>query len=626
MSSRRKSFIPCMVRETVDLAAETFKDDDDEQSSFCVLQRHNSGEREDCPPSEGPFHILYRCTVCSFSATSSETLSYHNTTQHPDRRFKQIKLNESVLQEPEGAGDDPPRVPASSSVAEDTGNISETQAQVDSHLESLMLKDDIRAVSVNGTIIIPEPMCHVTPLLRRPPNLSTTPTLAVPLYTNKYNPDLDGNSMLMASFNRFPYPTHAELSWLTADSKHPEEQIRVWFTTQRLKQGITWSPEEVEEARKTLFNGCVWPPQHTSPSPHKLSRSDSHVTGTAGSRTLKRSLQTPLLMSDIKRTVCESLFTMPAPVFPERKRSSSASFLASHFKIPAVASREKAPMVPSKEKVRVERPAAVPNQRLPLIASTNLKRSAVLQQMNSYKNKRNDVSLPSHVSRPTIIQSPRFPDAAFESLRPSPTFTCSSSRSDVRERSVPAHFPLLERVKGKSSGQMKLLEESFQRNSFPSFNEVDHLTSTSGLSGEEIESWFLERRALRDDLEQALLNSMGCRKDSESTSLLKNVCVQTPWPVVLHKGFAHTDVARRFRAPSSGFLEQEMFGEQNGCSRGKLLAEENVKANSPEMEEDRFHRMPSQRWPDVNAGEGPLGGGDGCLWRCNAVAIDTDSR
>lgn len=71
------------------------------------------------------------------------------------------------------------------------------------------------------------------------------PKIAVPLNTTKYNPSLDENLTLISSFNKFPYPTHAELSWLTAASKHPEEQIKVWFTTQRLKQGISWSPEEV---------------------------------------------------------------------------------------------------------------------------------------------------------------------------------------------------------------------------------------------------------------------------------------------------------------------------------------------------------------------------------------------
>ncbi|CAL8299710.1 unnamed protein product [Lota lota] len=108
---------------------------------------------------------------------------------------------------------------------------------------------------------------HVTPLLQRPPNFSAVPKIAVPLNTTKYNPSLDSNQTLMSSFSRFPYPTHAELSWLTAASKHPEEQIKVWFTTQRLKQGITWSPEEVEEARKKMFNGSIPPAHHTFSAP-----------------------------------------------------------------------------------------------------------------------------------------------------------------------------------------------------------------------------------------------------------------------------------------------------------------------------------------------------------------------
>lgn len=599
MASRRKSFIPCVVRDTLDhmdvldesVLLPTLKDGDEDNEN-----PQNFRERED-----SSFNMLYTCTVCSFSANNSETFSCHNTAQHPDKSlnsFQQTKLeNRSVLL----TSSDLPLAPGGTSGAEDSRKRrTETEAQADSPPESVMLKDEIRAVSVNGTIIIPEPMCHVTPLLQRPPNLSSTPTLAVPLYTNTYNPDLDSNSTLMASFTRFPYPTHAELSWLTAASKHPEEHIRVWFTTQRLKQGITWSPEEVEEARKKLFNGT---------SPHKRSRLNGHS-----------SLQTPLQRSSeiFKRRpvekLCESLRVMPPPpLFPENKTSSSAFFVASHFKIPAVASKNKIPV-------------ACPKQRLPLtpIVSTNLKRSAVLQPVNSVsdtsnKIKCNDVSLPSaRVGRSTVIQTPCFPATGFESLRSSSTCSrgLNGSTADVLAVMERSQFPLLERVKGKSPEQMKLLEESFLRNGFPSFNEVKHLTTSTRLSREEIESWFLERRALRDDLEQALLNSMGSSHMAHkyadafgSTSLLgRNVFVQTRWPIESQKGFAYTDFGRLFRDRrldgSSGFLEQEdMFGEQNKCrtadvSKGRLL----TKPNSSEIEE-RYTRMLNQRWPDGNAGD-----------------------
>lgn len=39
-------------------------------------------------------------------------------------------------------------------------------------------------------------------------------------------------------------------------------------------------------------------------------------------------------------------------------------------------------------------------------------------------------------------------------------------------KAVPSHFPLLERVKGKSSEQLKALEESFQRSGAPTNAEI----------------------------------------------------------------------------------------------------------------------------------------------------------
>ena len=42
----------------------------------------------------------------------------------------------------------------------------------------------------------------------------------------------------------------------------------------------------------------------------------------------------------------------------------------------------------------------------------------------------------------------------------------------VVARAVPSHFPLLERVKGKSSEQLTALEESFQRSSQPTDEDL----------------------------------------------------------------------------------------------------------------------------------------------------------
>lgn len=81
-----------------------------------------------------------------------------------------------------------------------------------------------------------------------------------------------------------------------------------------------------------------------------------------------------------------------------------------------------------------------------------------------------------------------------------------------QKSSVLTQFPLLERMKGKTAEQLKILEENFLRNSFPTQSDVDNLAGTTRLSPQEIDSWFVERRALRDNLEQALLNSMGTKR------------------------------------------------------------------------------------------------------------------
>ncbi|XP_016308847.1 zinc fingers and homeoboxes protein 2-like [Sinocyclocheilus anshuiensis] len=773
MSSRRKSSNPCVLRATsftaedsveTDVLAKTvlgryspvpltadenctsLNDKEEEQSEGGSASEQNFRYHK----SEGPVSTLYLCTICNFSTNKSDSLSCHNKVQHPgESRFKvrHIKLDsQSILEqtiESENEGylpdiiyDSGLFVDSSNQEDEETGktpmensSILEKGLDVEKELDSPVLKDEIRAVRVNGTIIIPEPTSHVTPLLQRPPNLSTSPTIAVPIHTTKYNPILDSNVSLITSFSQFPYPTHAELSWLTAASRHPEDQIKVWFTTQRLKQGITWSPEEVEEARKKMFNGSIapahqickiWPAPFGEPlNPcqatchgfgqtslaSNITTDRSPTTCTPGiatavrqAQTLKRTLGTPLLASEVKRPTGdpkESLCMPPPPAPPpdrlaiasspglsETRTSSPDSLVASDMKRPVAAHfvppKGKPPMAQSKEKIPVAFPSELPKERLPLspIVSTNLKRSVIDQQMSNHtstssfvaKNKfGNGVTMPlapavatPQESKPMIMQTPSAvplsssptPVLQCESIEPSaaPAFTGFSSQNGkemrhgdakhwyfdqttnsqndslnsrvefaLRERSVPTQFPLLERVKDKSPGQMKLLEESFQRNSFPSYNEVEQLVITTRMAREEIESWFLERRALRDDLEQALLNSMGSKRESQQTllngaqrrsgnlsfspvpqvsksaNLLKNVFVQNRWPspiefrhLEMQARLARTELVRWFRdsrLPQQGRVldRKEMFGEQNIATK-RPLREENTKPSSPEIE------------------------------------------
>lgn len=59
---------------------------------------------------------------------------------------------------------------------------------------------------------------------------------------------------------------------------------------------------------------------------------------------------------------------------------------------------------------------------------------------------------------------------------PPPVLVKAEAAAPIKDRpvkkAVPNQFPLLERVKGKSSEQLKALEESFQRSSSPTEAEL----------------------------------------------------------------------------------------------------------------------------------------------------------
>lgn len=105
---------------------------------------------------------------------------------------------------------------------------------------------------------VPNQVFHQhTPSLYSSPSDSNgdLPKVMIPLSSiPTYDAAMDTSSFLKTSFGKFPYPTKAELCYLTVVSEFPEEQIKLWFTAQRLKQGISWSPEEIDEARRKMFN------------------------------------------------------------------------------------------------------------------------------------------------------------------------------------------------------------------------------------------------------------------------------------------------------------------------------------------------------------------------------------
>lgn len=670
------------------------------ECKYCPFSSQNLNDFKEHVDSSHPNVILnplYLCAVCNFNTKKFDSLTEHNESQHPGEsnfKFKRVKVNNQTILEQTIEGKDnsvecevkddqaestssavfPPCISTTVKTPENMQSLYQG-SELKSQLEGLIQKDQITAVNINGTVIIPEPtilqgLSHVTPMLQRPPNFNSVPKIAVPLNTTKYNPSLDDNLTLITSFNKFPYPTHAELSWLTAASKHPEEQIKVWFTTQRLKQGITWSPEEVEEARKKMFNGSIPPAHHTftvlptspvsqpssqPPLVHTTVRHPGHVRTTASnglvsanppagasfgsSSNLKRTHLTTVFGPESKRPIMavaphsgdpkdkilmapppppppqkERLPMAPPPVPMEMKRSVAVPLVSAEMKrssatvplmptsslssSPSSLSRGKFPSTVGHPKTKpvVSLPSIVFPESLtrPMIAPPPIfappfKNNLLIpfsttigpkdKNLNAHAIPAADLKLPNspplitpQIRRPTIIQSIRAPTKGLSQI---PGFPLDSnklkeqqgeemkasypkgdkvltplaeangtSRTDAKwphdqtslahnngvlhldggelpagskldfqqKSAVLTHFPLLERMKGKTAEQLKILEENFLRNSFPTQSDVENLAGTTRLSHQEIDSWFVERRALRDNLEQALLNSMGTKR------------------------------------------------------------------------------------------------------------------
>ncbi|XP_035280956.1 homeobox and leucine zipper encoding b isoform X1 [Anguilla anguilla] len=64
--------------------------------------------------------------------------------------------------------------------------------------------------------------------------------------------ELDGVPELVQAFNAFPYPTAAEAGALARGCGLPLDAVRVWFMVQRVRYGISWAGEEIEETRRKL--------------------------------------------------------------------------------------------------------------------------------------------------------------------------------------------------------------------------------------------------------------------------------------------------------------------------------------------------------------------------------------
>ncbi|XP_042371424.1 zinc fingers and homeoboxes protein 1-like, partial [Plectropomus leopardus] len=126
-----------------------------------------------------------------------------------------------------------------------------TAVQVQAVPQSIVVNSpnvlQIKGGSGGGAVLPPGTLAQVLSALQNQQNCTPTQTqLLIPISSiPTYNTAMDNNVLLVSAYNRFPYPSVSEIMGLSSQTKFSEEQIKVWFSAQRLKHGVSWTPEEV---------------------------------------------------------------------------------------------------------------------------------------------------------------------------------------------------------------------------------------------------------------------------------------------------------------------------------------------------------------------------------------------
>ncbi|XP_008141576.2 zinc fingers and homeoboxes protein 2 [Eptesicus fuscus] len=529
------------------------------ECKYCPYSTQNLNEFTEHVDMQHPNVILnplYVCAECNFTTKKYDSLSDHNSKFHPGEINFKLKLikrnNQTVLEQSieatnhvvsittsgPGSGDNDPGISVSKTPIMKPGKPKADakkapkkpeEATPENHMEGTarLVTDAAEILSRLGSVELLQELGHVTPSVQLPPNINLVPKVPVPLNTTKYNSALDTNATMINSFNKFPYPTQAELSWLTAASKHPEEHIRIWFATQRLKHGISWSPEEVEEARKKMFNGTIQtvPPTitvlPTQLAPTKMSQPilqtalPCQILGqtslvltqvTSGPTTVSCSPITLAVAGVTSHSQKRPLVTPQAAPEPKRPHVAQVAQVAqvpepppklANLSLTAASDRKK-----TKEQITHLKASFLQNQ-FPddaeiyrLIEVTGLARSEIKKWFSDhrYRCQRGIV----HITSESLAKD---------------QLSASATPHGRTYHAYPDFAP--QKFKEKTQGQVKILEDSFLKSSFPTQAELDRLRVETKLSRREIDSWFSERRKLRDSMEQAVLDSMGSGKKGQ---------------------------------------------------------------------------------------------------------------
>ncbi|KAL4630630.1 zinc fingers and homeoboxes protein 3-like [Arapaima gigas] len=448
----------------------------------------------------------------------------------------------------------PPGVTTMSSIAASKAALPSTVPTVNGSPVMPVLKVPVGQVLQNRTFL---QQCAPTEVPTLQPSVFSTssssitdsknlPKVMIPLSSiPTYAAAMDTSSFLKTSFSKFPYPTKAELCYLTVVTNYPEEQIKIWFTAQRLKQGISWSPEEIEESRRKMFSTIIQEPNpqpvatHQQPQPHHRPAHRSHrptqaavtvrppgtsLTGT--SHILKDSFHSKggVIVSQPMASNGIQVGGGPVALAVTPKPHTGA--------VPQMQARPVAALVADKEASIMV--GVVGSSSTSYVSNSNNRTGTVISSTissgfstsNSASSSNSALSSSSasssssgssnSVSTFTIVHSNSSTNTSkIITATNSPNSTSKMSGNSVTDsndgkvidlmplvpsggansRTLPNSFldPSFYKSK-KSQEQLGVLKQSFVRSQFPEQEEVERLTRITGLTVREVRKWFSDRR------------------------------------------------------------------------------------------------------------------------------------
>uniref|UniRef100_K7FGW1 Zinc fingers and homeoboxes protein 1 n=1 Tax=Pelodiscus sinensis TaxID=13735 RepID=K7FGW1_PELSI len=570
------------------------------ECKYCTFQTPDLNMFTFHVDSEHPNVVLnssYVCVECNFLTKRYDALSEHNLKYHPgEENFKltMVKRNNqtifeqtvndltfdgSFVKEENAELSNISEIPSSGISISKTPimkmmkNKTEAKRIAVFHNVAEDIPSEENTADTTNTVITPAPViqpgvAQVITAVTAPQNSNLIPKVLIPVNSiPTYNTALDNNPLLLNTYNKFPYPTLSEITVLSAQAKYTEEQIKIWFSAQRLKHGVSWTPEEVEEARRKQFNGTV----HTVPQ--TITVIPAHIS--AASNGLPSILQTCQIVGQPGLVLTQVAGTNTLPV--------TAPIALTVAGVPNQTQLQKSQIHTAQPVAETKQVAAIPAPQLIKHETTlvnpdsfGLRSKKTKEQLAELKVSylKNQFPHDSEISRLMKITSLTKGEIKkwFSDTRYNQRNTIIIDSSDETNESptlvTPQHkqswnaFPDFtpQKFKEKTAEQLHNLQASFLNNPVLTDEELNRLRAQTKLTRREINAWFTERKktdALKEEeaevkesnesssKDEAGENSQGegsvgvksggstskmGKKSPEQLHMLKSSFVRTQWP------------------------------------------------------------------------------------------------